>query len=254
VSALATALPRHFAIGPGRLLLTGLLAAATLTCLYFFWVRDSALFAVDEVRVEGIRNASAEGEELRSALIEAGREMTTLHVRPELLREAAAGFPLVASVSAEADFPDGLTVRVTERRPVAVLGDGARAVTVAGDGTLLRGMPAKEHELPLLSVAEVPRRERLRGPLLPQAQVLGAGPGPLLCPVEGIAADSRGIVVTLSGGIELLFGDKWRAREKWQAAAAVLADPGLTALDYVDLTSPRRVAVGGASRYLPVVP
>jgi hypothetical protein len=34
----------------------------------------------------------------------------------------------------------------------------------------------------------------------------------------------------------------------------VLADPSLTALDYVDLTSPRRVAVGGSGHYLPAGP
>jgi cell division protein FtsQ len=236
------------------MLLTTFLAAATLAGLYFFWVRDSALFAVDEVRVEGIGRAGADREELRGALIEAGREMTTLHLRPELLREAAAGFPLVASVSAEADFPDGLIVRVVERRPVAVLGVGAGAVAVAGDGTLLRGLSAEGNELPRLSITRVPRRESLRGPVLREAQVLGAAPEALLSHVEGVASGSQGIVVTLANGVDLLFGDHSRAREKWQAAAAILADPGLTMLDYVDLTSPWRVAVGGGSIYLPVMP
>jgi cell division protein FtsQ len=254
MSALAAALPRPSAGRLGRLLLITVLLAASLAAVYLFWARDAPMFAVDEVRVEGIGRDSPGGEELRRSLVEAGREMTTLHVRPDLLREAAAGFPLVASVSAEADFPDGLTVRVAERRPVAVLGDGAGAVVVAGDGTLLRGLAAEEAELPRLSAANAPRRERLAGPLLGEAQILGAAPAALLAHVDGIVTDSRGAVVTLDNGIELLFGVPSREREKWQAAAAVLADPSLTALDYVDLTSPRRVAVGGVGDYLPVGP
>jgi cell division protein FtsQ len=254
MSALVAALPRPSVAGVGRVLIVSGLLAASLAALYLFWARDAPMFAVDEVRVEGIGPDTAGGERLRRSLIEAGREMTTLHVRPDLLSEAAAGFPMVASVSAEADFPDGLTVRVAERRPVAVLGEGADAVVVAGDGTLLRGLAAGEGELPRLTAAEAPRRERLAGPLLGEAQILGAAPAALLSHVDGIATGSRGAVVTLDNGIELLFGTPWRGREKWRAAAAVLADPSLTALDYVDLTSPRRVAVGGVGHYLPVVP
>ena len=254
MSALAAALPRPSAARLRRLLIVIPLLGASLAALYFLWARDAPLFAVDDVRVEGIGRSAPGGEQLRRSLIESGREMTTLHVRPDLLREAAARFPLVASVSAEADFPDGLTVRVVERRPVAVLGDGADAVVVAGDGTLLRGLAVEEGELPALSAADAPRRERLAGPRLGEAQILGAAPDALLSHVDGVATDSGGPVVTLANGIELLFGTPWRAAEKWRAAAAVLADPGLTALDYVDLSSPHRVAVGGAGHYLPVVP
>ena len=43
----------------------------------------------------------------------------------------------------------------------------------------------------------------------------------------------------LRSGIELRFGDASQAATKWKAAAAVLADPSITALDYVDLHAPR---------------
>ena len=57
----------------------------------------------------------------------AGREMTTLHVRPDALRQAAARFPLVDSVRANPDFPNSLTVHVSERHPVALIDGGAVA-------------------------------------------------------------------------------------------------------------------------------
>jgi cell division septal protein FtsQ len=57
--------------------------------------------------------------------------------------------------------------------------------------------------------------------------------------------------VELRSGIELRFGDASRAAEKWRSAVAQLADPSITALDYVDLHSPNRPAVGGEGHLLP---
>lgn len=255
MSAAAAALPlRPFASRLGRRLLALALVAVALGALYLLWIRDAGVFAVETVRVEGVEPASPGAEQLRRALTEAGKEMTTLHVRPELLEEAAAGFPMVAAVSAEPDFPSGLTVRVSERRPVALIGAGADAVAVAEDGSILRGAPADGLALPRLPTDEVPRRQRLAGHVLEQARVLGAAPQALLAHATESGYGSRGVVVVLDSGIELRFGDASKAERKWRAAAAVLADPLLTALDYVDLTSARRPAAGGAGIYLPAAP
>ena len=58
----------------------------------------------------------------------------------------------------------------------------------------------------------------------------------------------------LTTGIELRFGDATQARRKWNAAAAILADPSVTALDYVDLHAPSRPAYGGSEHELPPAP
>ena len=52
-------------------------------------------------------------------------------------------------------------------------------------------------------------------------------------------------VASLTGGIDLRFGTESQARAKWAAAAAVLADPEVTSLGYVDLQVPSRPAIGG---------
>ena len=49
--------------------------------------------------------------------------------------------------------------------------------------------------------------------------------------------------VTAAGG----FGTSGSRDGKWAAAAAVLADPALTSLTYVDVRVPQRPAVGGTS-------
>ena len=61
-----------------------------------------------------------------------------------------------------------------------------------------------------------------------------------------LADDSLDAVVELTGGISLRFGDASRAGDKWAAAARILADPSISALDYIDLRVADRPAVGGA--------
>jgi cell division protein FtsQ len=237
----------------GRRLLAGILALAVLAAGYWFWLRDSSLVAVKNVEIVGV-SGIAGSDEIRTALNAAARDMTTLHLRPELLGEATARFPLVKSVTADPDFPSSLTVRVTERRPAALIGDGEEAVVVAGDGVILTGLPAAKLELPSLPIGSPPKGGQLQGPVLDQALVLGAVPTALQPYIESSSMGATGVEVELRGGIELRFGDSREAGRKWRAAAAVLADPELTMLDYVDLTAPARPAVGGSGYVLPVQP
>ena len=236
-----------------RLFVTALAAALGLAT-YLFWFRDLPVFAIDDVRVEGIPAGSPGADELEAALTDAALDMTTLHVRMDELDAAGTRFPLVESVSAETDFPHGLTVIVEDRRPSALIGEGDDAVAVADDGTVMRGLATDGLDLPVLPLGRVPTGTRLGGPVLDQARVLGAAPEALLPMVDGTERRGRKIVVDLGAGIELRFGMPVRLEEKWRAAAAVLADPELTALGYVDLTSPDRPAVGGAGATLPTDP
>ncbi len=234
--------------------LIAVVAAAALAALYIYWVRDLPLFAVEAVRIEGIPSRSDDGDELAAALTEAAGEMTTLHVQPELLERAAAGFPMIESVSAVADFPHKLTITVHERKPAAEIGRGEGSVAVSSDGTILEGMSGEGIALPRLPIDRVPRDGLIGGPVRDQVRVLGAAPPALQPYLAQSVRGPDGIDVILRGGIVLRFGNSARARQKWLAAAAVLADPDLTALDYVDLTAPNRPAVGGAGHSLPALP
>ena len=84
--------------------------------------------------------------------------------------------------------------------------------------------------------------------------MLGATPAALRPYVEGSYFGESGVDVNLTSGIELRFGNATQAARKWQAAAAVLADPAVTALDYVDLHAPGRPAIGGSGHTLPPLP
>jgi cell division septal protein FtsQ len=139
--------------------------------------------------------------------------------------------------------------------PVAVIGSGSDAIAVAADGTVLAWLPPpKEGSLPELPLETPPKGPRLQGPMLEQTRILGATPPALRPYVESSAYGESGVDVNLTSGIELRFGDAGDAVRKWHAAAAVLANPEVTALDYVDLHAPGHPATGGSGHTLPPIP
>lgn len=140
-------------------------------------------------------------------------------------------------------------------RPVATIGSGSEAVAVAEDGTVLTWLQLPESvTLPRLSLTVPPKGPRVQGPALQQVRVLAATPADLQPYVAASRIGASGVDVELSSGIELRFGDAVAAARKWRAAAALLANPEVTSLDYVDLHAPRHPSVGGSGHTLPPVP
>lgn len=238
--------------GRSRLVAVPILLAA-LVAGYYGWLRDSSLVAVEKVRVEGI--TGPEAPQVIEALTRSGRTMTTLHVRTDELEAAVKGFPTVVSVSADPDLLHGLVIEVSERPPALIADARGESVPVAGDGTLLRGVELGEarDQLPVIELSELPQSGRLEGEALAQAVVLGAAPQPIRPLIEGVSVGGEdGVRVTLRGEIPVRFGTHERASSKWAAATAVLADPRLDTLTYVDVRVPEHPAVGGAGE--PIAP
>jgi len=140
-------------------------------------------------------------------------------------------------------------------RAVAEIGAGSGAVGVSGEGAVLSWRVApREPALPRLALPRPPPSGELTGTALQQARVLGAAPGALRPYLKASRYGQGGVVVELNSGIELRFGDDSAALRKWRAAAAILADPSVTALDYVELSAPARPAIGGSGHLLPPLP
>ena len=234
-----------------RWLLLLLAAGLVLGAGYQFWLRDSTLVAVEDVSVTGLTTKDA--SRIRLALTSAARSMTTLHVQEDELAGAIRAYPVVRAIEVSADFPHGLSIRVVEHRPVALV-DG---LPVAGDGTILRGIPV-EGKLPTIPSRGVLRGSRLTGAAaLHAARVAGAAPAALRPRLERVELRSGdGIVVEVRDGPELVFGDATRVRAKWLAATRVLADPDAAGATYIDVRMPGRPAAGGlaAATVEPVAP
>jgi hypothetical protein len=148
-----------------------------------------------------------------------------------------------------------LAPRLVSSRPVATIGSGSEAVAVAEDGTILTWFPTAEDDgLPELPLDSPPKGPRLAGPALEQVRVLAATPAALRPYVARTYYGASGVDVELASGIELRFGSSVAAARKWRAAASVLADPTITALDYVNLLAPGHPGVGGSGHALPPLP
>jgi Cell division protein FtsQ len=176
------------------------------------------------------------------------------------VRVRLAAAVLVAIVAAAAVYWFAIRQATAEPtvfvpRLAAQIGEGEEAVGVAANGAIVRWLPLPEDPpLPQLSLKEPPKGSHLRGPALEQARVLGAVPDELRPYVAGSYYGESGVDVELTTGIELRFGDASQAARKWRAAAAVLADPSVTALDYVDLHAPSRPSYEGTEHELPSLP
>ena len=146
--------------------------------------------------------------------------------------------------------PEVVAPRFAPERPTSAIGSGEDAVGVSASGVILGWQaPPKEGTVPTLPIDEPPEKGYLAGPLLQQARILGAAPPALLACVTDVSYGETGVVVELTPGVELYFGDASRAAEKWASGATVLADPSISTPDYVDLHVPSRPAYveGGAT-------
>jgi cell division protein FtsQ len=212
-----------------------LLAAAGVLILLvagLFWLRDSSLVGIDKVAITGASGPDA--PKIEAALRDVARDMTTLHIREDELRQAVESFPTVDDLKVESDFPSTLRIEVVEREPVAVVGEGEDRMPVTAGGTVLRGATAPD-DLPLIDDSHAE----------PVLELLGAAPRPLLRRAERAFSGPRGLTVRMADGPVLYFGTGSDLRAKWAAAARVLADPTAEGATYVDVRVPQRTAAGG---------
>jgi cell division protein FtsQ len=222
------------------------LLAAVLASGYMFWFRDSSLVRVEKVHVTGLATAP-NAPALRAELTVAAKRMSTLHLDESALRRVVAHSPVVHSITIQPDFPHGLVIRVTENRPVAMLvGDGKR-MPVAGDGTLLEGVELNGSLPEVHTAAAFPQNDRLPGGgALDRVAVAGAAPAELLRKISTITIQpAKGYVAQVEDGPAIWLGGAARLEEKWDAAAAVLAQDSSAGASYVDVRIPERAVAGG---------
>ncbi len=211
----------------------------------YLWLRDSSLVAVKKVQITGVTGANA--AQIRRALRASARTMTTLDVRSDQLRMAVSPYPIVKRLEVSTHFPHGLRIHVVEENPVgAVVVDG-RTIAVAADGTLLSSVSATG--LPTIPLKVPPGGSRVTDPTARGAvSILAGAPPRLLESISQVTTVSpHGLVVQIRNGPSLYFGDATMVAAKWQAATAVLADPGSAGALYIDVTDPERPAAGAGS-------
>jgi cell division protein FtsQ len=220
------------------LLVVGALLGGT-----WLWLRNSSLVAVRHVHITGVHGPDA--IEIRTALDDAARRMTTLDFNEDALRAAVSSFAIVGALHAGTSFPHSVSVSVTERPPVAVLQSAGQRTAVAADGTVL-GPAWLSGSLPLVSASVEP----VAGGHLHEAQalaavvVLGAAPAPIARFVARVYSGAEGLTVAMRNGLLVYFGDATRPHAKWMSLARVLTSPSVAGALYVDVRLPERPAAG----------
>jgi cell division protein FtsQ len=228
--------------------LAGLLLSLAGLALGWLWFRDSSFAAVERVTITG--STSSEEGQVRAAIEAAARGASTLHLDEGALREAVEPFASVADLRVRADFPHDLRVEVIEHEPVATLESGGHRVPATGAGLLLEGVRAQD--LPVVTSKTPPRDGRVADRrALAALKIAAAAPPELRQRSERVWWGEDGLALDLQDGPELIFGGPGDAREKWVAAARVLAEDSSAGATYLDLRVPKVVAAGGVG---PVTP
>jgi cell division protein FtsQ len=227
----------------GRSLLIGFLIAALAGGAYLI-ARESSVFAVRQVRVEGAPPEVASS--IRAALsAELGSSLVSFN------REAAerrlTAIPAIAFASFDRAFPHTLKVTVRLEPAVAVLRQGSSAWLVSSGARVLAALTARPY--PPLPRIWLPKSVRLTvggtlagqvaGPVKAAGTLTGS---PLADRVASLESVQDGIVLVLSSGEEVRLGDLRNLRVKLAIAARILRlAPGSA---YVDVSVPERTVAG----------
>ena len=179
--------------------------AVILLAVYLVFLRDSSLFAVDQVEVSGV---TANQERITAALVRASEDMTTLHVREDDLRKAVGTFPTVAALSTSDRLSPRPQDQVTERPPVAVAKIDGEPTPVSETASSSPGSTSIRRSSPPSTPAPA-RTPASEGEGAAQAAILAAAPEELRPRLRAATwdLDRGGVVVDLDGAPELRFGE-----------------------------------------------
>jgi cell division protein FtsQ len=216
------------------------------TGLGWLALRDSSLFAVENVAIDGLP-ASAQPvvvEELQTA----AREQTTTDFSLAAVRSEVAQYTVIAGLRAQTHFPHGVTLIVTARHAVARLVVDGVTLPVDAQGRVITGL-ARTVRLPTVEAAHMPVRGVTQDAFaLVALRVLADGP-PLLRRRVIAITPAQGLTIYLHAGPRLIFGNPELAHAKWDSATAVLATHSARGATYINVTVPSRPAaqVGDAA-------
>ena len=215
--------------------------------------RQSALFAVQTVQVEGAPPAVAAS--VRAALRPLEGE-SLLSLDLDSVASRLAAIPSVREASFDRAFPHTLRVTVAAERPVAVLRRGQEAWLVSARGRVIRQLQRPRlSRLPRLWVPTTVAAAA--GDLLADREALKAvqalaavklGRDRLPASVTQARATDRELTLVLAAGTQLRLGTEEELDLKLAVARMVLLalDPNVDGWPaYIDLTVPNRPVVGG---------
>ncbi|MHB8641450.1 MAG: cell division protein FtsQ/DivIB [Gaiellaceae bacterium] len=229
----------------GRSLLYGL-AIAAFAALLYLGARETSVFAVRSIRVEGVPPKLAQQVEAALQPIEG---VSLLKLNGMEVQRLATALPQVADVSYDRAFPNTLRVHVVAEQPLAVLRRAGDSWLVSRRGRVIEKLA--QGALPSLPRIWVKAATNVTlGGMLPagggaeQAAALAPAREAGLERVSTVTIDNAGqIVYVLRGGLQVRVGTNDNLPLKLAIARTILAST--TVGGYLDVSVPERpVALG----------
>ena len=226
---------------PNYGLLTILFFAAVFASGAVSYALQTPSLIVRQVKITGVRLADAAKVEL-AAKPALGKNILLVNKAPITKRIAA--LPEVASVTMGRTFPDGVWVRVKERRPDAILIEGGRCCMVRMDGLAFHFTDGPVRGIPTV---ELPNCERIEEGRKLQSQAAKCALAALSCArrerlgVRKISVDPLGdMCLNMEDGFYVKLGqpdDIARKMSILRTALACRPSIGREAV-YIDLSCP----------------
>ena len=221
------------------------LAVAAVALLAYLAARETAMFAVRTIEVQGASpRLAAQVEEALKPL--EGRSL--LNVDAASVSNLATALPGVAGVSYDRAFPSTLSVQVEPETPLAVLRRGVEAWLVADSGRVMARIPQRTHTaLPRIWLP-ISVNVQLGGTLAPGG---GAEEVTALAPVRdtnlpqriaSVRVDKGQYTYVLRGGFELRMGAADHLALKLAIARRILAQTPV--FGYLDVSVVDRPVAG----------
>jgi cell division protein FtsQ len=226
--------------GEGRRRLQRLVDAGLLVmvALGFLAALRSPLLDVDRVQVSGNAHTSADAVVAASGI---GRGDQLIDLDLQAAGEAVAALPWVRTAELHRGIDGAIAVEITERTPVAVVGQGAGAVIVDAEGRALAPLADEPGAAASLAVIEAPgalEPGEFAGPEAADALAVAAKLGGVVDMGVRLSIEDGRLTGLVDPGIQVVFGDAGQLDAKVRSLRTVLDQVDLACAAMIDLRSP----------------
>jgi len=221
-----------------------IIAVALVAVVAVSWVglRTSALFTIEQTRVEGVRELS-EQEVIAVAAVEEGA--TLLSIDEDAVIERLTQVPWVARVDVVRLFPSTLLISVEERERFAMVDAGATFWSVDSAGRVL-GESLPDTSTPLPVIRDVVTFEPVAGEITDSEAVKNAiavlkGISPELLEMTAVvsAPSAQETALLTEGNVEVMLGRADQLTEKSALALEIMREQG-SGVVFIDVRSLER--------------
>jgi cell division protein FtsQ len=209
-------------------------------------VLHTPLLALRHATVRGAEHSGTEAVLQAAGLLD---HPPLIDVDPANVAARVERLPWVAHAVVVRNWPDDVTITVTERAPVgSIARPGGKVAVVDASGRVLAWQDAAPPGLVLVApVVPGPPGAVLAGGARPALAVAAALPAALAGRVRQVAVGAGGVVtLDLGGGVHATLGRTDELHAKLVALASVLAGAQVSGPAMIDLTVPGEPTVGPA--------